>query len=87
MTDDPRLGLPSASSFAADVLCPGRRNLIGAGCPEEALWRCLGFDKAPLLELIQAMMNCRESEAEVWYENQLDAFIGRGRGEPILAEA
>lgn len=28
MSDDPRLGKPSASSFGADVACPGRRNLI-----------------------------------------------------------
>lgn len=28
MSDDPRQNLPSASSFHADVACPGRRNLI-----------------------------------------------------------
>lgn len=28
MTEDPRLGLPSASSFALDALCPGRNELL-----------------------------------------------------------
>lgn len=28
MLDDPRSGLPSASSFAIDVACPGRQNLL-----------------------------------------------------------
>jgi len=28
MSDDPRLGLPSASSFAIDALCPGRQQLL-----------------------------------------------------------
>lgn len=61
--------------------------LITGGFPEESLWQCLSFDKAALMDLIQSMKNCRESEAVAFFENQLDEFIERGMGSEILAEA
>lgn len=54
---------------------------------EDDLWKCLKLNKTELIALYQRMRNCRDSEAEVWYENAMDEFIERKRGDEILAEA
>jgi hypothetical protein len=61
--------------------------LLAAGFSESDLFECLSFRKADLVRLYQRWRNCRDAEAEAWYESQMDEFIERVRGNPVLAEA
>ena len=61
--------------------------LLASGLFEEAdLWRCVKLSKTELAALYQRIRNCRDSEADVWYENAMDQYIERKRGDEILAE-
>jgi hypothetical protein len=86
-----RLELKMNLGRSADVIKDTRAafvTLVTSGLFEEAdLWRCLKLSKTELTTLYQRMRNCRDSEAEVWYENAMDEFIERKRGDEILAEA
>jgi len=66
---DPRLGLPSASSFAADVACPGRRQLLSSlpstiDMPDE--------DSSRGTRIHDALM--KESPADLQDESEIDDY-------------
>lgn len=74
MTDDPRLGLPSASSFWLDVACPGRRNLLqqmqreGVPIiedPQLAEWAASGR-KIHKAREVENTLELNEREAEIY---------------------
>lgn len=61
--------------------------MIASGFPEDEIWGCLSLSKTDVVQMVQRFYNCRDSEADTWFESQFDEFIERERGDPIIAEA
>lgn len=85
-----RLGLKMNLGRSSDSVRDVRgafNAMVAGGFPEADIWRCLKMSKANVVDLVKRFNNCRDSEADAFYEVQLDDFIERKRGEEVLGEA
>lgn len=85
-----RLGLKMNLGRSSDSVRDVRgafNAMVAGGFPEEEIWRCLKMSKANVVDLVKRFNNCRDSEADAFYEVQLDEFIERKRSEDVLGDA
>ncbi len=81
-----KMGLGRSTDYVRDVK-GAVESLIAGGFPEDQVWGTLSMSKADVVAMVERFRNCRGSEAETFFEVQMDEYIERGRGNPILAEA